>query len=78
MMDEKEEEKQTERQLGKQETKRGREKYNGTEEESNHLKGLKVSVRLTHCPAAKMNARVSSSCVCRMKDEHNFSIDLEG
>ena len=43
----------------------GREKDKETEEESNHLKGLKVSVRFTHCPAAQMNARVSSCRVCR-------------
>lgn len=45
--------------------KRGREMGKETEEESNLLKGLKVWVGLTHHPLAKMNAHVSSSCVCR-------------
>lgn len=40
-----------------------RERDKATEEGSNHLKGLRVSVRLTHCPAAKTSARVSSSRV---------------
>lgn len=56
-------------------SKAAREKNKGTEEESNHLKGLEVSVRLTHCPLAKMNA--PAACA-EMKDEHNFSIDLKG
>lgn len=47
--------------------KRGRQKDKATDEKSNHLKGLRVSVRPTFCPTAKMNARVSSYCVC--KDE---------
>ncbi len=51
--------------LGRAQTKRFRERDKGTEEESNHLRGLKVSVRLTHFPAAKMDAKVSSSCVRR-------------
>lgn len=45
--------------------KRGREMGKEAEEESNLLKGLKVWVGLTHHPLAKMNAHVSSSCVCR-------------
>lgn len=51
--------------LGRAQTKRVGKRDKETEEESNHLKGLKVSVRLTHFPAAKMEAKVSSSCVCR-------------
>lgn len=41
-----------------------KEKDKETEEESNHLKGLEVSVRFTHCPTAQMNARVGSCRVC--------------
>ena len=49
-----------------------REPDKATEEESNHLRGLRVSVRLTHCPAAKTSARVSSSCVCTDERRSKF------
>lgn len=52
-----------ERAQTKRRLEREKERDKATEEESNHLRGLRVSVRLTHCPAAKTSARVCSSHV---------------
>lgn len=66
--------------LGRARTKRGRKRDKETEEESNHLKGLKVSVRLTHslsCGKAECEGLAPAVCA-GMKDEHNVRADLKG
>lgn len=52
---------------------RAREKDKETEQESNHLTGLKVSVRLTYCPEAKSMQELALAASARMKDKPSSS-----
>lgn len=56
---------------GKQRGKRATEKDKEAEQESNHLTGLKVSVRLTYSPEAKTMQELVLAASAGMKDEHS-------
>lgn len=54
---------------GMETEERAREKDKEAEQESNHLSGLKVSVRLTYSPEAKTMQDLALAASARMKDE---------
>lgn len=58
---------------GNREVRKAREKDKEAEKESNHLTGLKVSVRLTYSPEAKTMQELVVAVSAGMKDEHSSS-----
>lgn len=58
---------------GNREERKAREKDKEAERESNHLTGLKVSVRLTYSPEAKTMQELALAASAGMRDEHRSS-----
>lgn len=63
----------TSQRQGNREERKAREKDKEAEKESNHLTGLKVSVRLTYSPEAKTMQELVVAVSAGMKDEHSSS-----